>query len=217
MHLHYCQFYAHAIRTIAGKAAWRLFVRFPSHLFRVNGRRWVTTIEQATFNVARQLGEGIISTSAIMTRARRVIGETTQFLAQPDNKLLQIDLWSRFVYFTDSVRELNQMMRAIEGRASTVIIAKGFPNACTVATLLARYACAVTDAPQVATRWYHADLAASGLYSVTKFTRDFANWSFNIEDVIILAMDLSMRCNVNISGTHAANTGGLERYTSRVP
>lgn len=69
MHVHYCLFYAYAIRTIACKAAWRVFVQLPPHQFRVNKRRWATFIKQATFKVARQLGKGIISIIAIMTRA----------------------------------------------------------------------------------------------------------------------------------------------------
>lgn len=96
-----------------------------------------------------------------------------------------------------------------------MIIAKGYPNEYTIATLLARYACALTDAPPVATRWYHLDLVAFGIYSVSKFTKDFANLSLNIKDVLIRAMDLSMRCNVGISRAYAVNPVRIERYTCR--
>lgn len=47
------------------------------------------------------------------------------------------------------------------------------------------------------------------------FTRDFANWSLNTEDVIVLSMDLSMRCHAGIAGDKAITPVGLERYTAR--
>lgn len=108
--------------------------------------------------------------SAIMTRARRVVGEATQFYLKADNRLFSVDLCSRFVYFTDGVNDFNKIIRAFEGRLTTVVIAKGYPNACTIATLLARYASAVKEAPPTSTMRYHADLAAAMLYSVATFT-----------------------------------------------
>lgn len=88
LHVNYCQFYARAVRTIAEKTAWRFLFKLPSFLYRVCGRCWATPIEQAAFNVARQLGEGFIPISAIITRARRVVSEATQFYLKADKRLL---------------------------------------------------------------------------------------------------------------------------------
>lgn len=77
LHIHHCQFYAHAIRIIVEKTAWRFFFKLPEHTFRVCGRRWATPIKQAAFNVARQIGESLLFICSIMTRARRVVWKST--------------------------------------------------------------------------------------------------------------------------------------------
>lgn len=92
LHMQSCQFDAYAVRKVAGKTVWRVFVCFPLHPFRVNERRCTTPIEQATFNVARQLGRELISICASMTQARRSIKEMTSFLALPENTRLPMDL-----------------------------------------------------------------------------------------------------------------------------
>lgn len=79
--------------------------------------------------------------------------------------------------------------------------------------LLVRYADVVREVLQIATLRYHTDLAASGLYSVGTLTRDFANLSLNIVDVIMFFMDLSIRCNFGICRICSPNQVGLERYT----
>lgn len=150
-----------------------------------------------------------------MTRARRLIGETTSFLLCPGNQLLLQDLWKRFTFTAAGVNTLSATLRPIKGRSSTVVIARGIPNACTIATLISKYAGSVADAPQVPTLWLHADLAARGMYSVAKLAKEYGSWVFNIEDAIIISMDVAMRCRAGISGEHYLNPAGLERYTNR--
>lgn len=80
-----------------------------------------------------------------MTQARRSIGKTTTFLAKADKKFLTVDLWNYFDQSNNGDRKLNRTLRAKEGRTTTVIIAKNFPNACTIDTLLASNAAAVNN------------------------------------------------------------------------
>lgn len=79
-----------------------------------------------------------------------------------------------------------------------VIIAKFYPNSCTIATLLLLYASAVKEALTVATLSDYADIVAARLYSVDTFTRDFAKLSFKKLNVINLSNSLLIRCNVLI-------------------
>lgn len=134
--MNYCKFYAYTVREVASKTAWRVFVRLYLHLFPVNMRRWATLIEQATFN-ERQLGGNLIPLNAIVTPARRFVGETTLFFAPPENKMLPMDLWNCSALITYGVGDLSAALRAIESRSATAIIARGFPKACTIVTLIA--------------------------------------------------------------------------------
>lgn len=137
-----------------------------THLFFVNKRQYATPIKQATFHVARQLGKNLISLRAIITRVCRSIRQANSFLARPKNKLLQIDLWNQFALTANRVSALSVLLSAIKGRSATVIIALGFLNACTIASLIAQYADKVKDATRILTLWLHADIAAGGMHTV---------------------------------------------------
>lgn len=52
------------------------------------------------------------------------------------------------------------------------------------------------------------------MYSVAKFAIIYAILAFNLEDVISLAIDITMRCNVGISGEHVPNAVILKRNTN---
>lgn len=96
-----------------------------------------------------------------------------------------------------------------------MVITKGYPNACTVATLIAPYSSAVKDSPLTSKHRFNANMAAAGLKCVATFIRDFANWSFHIMDVIIFSMDYSIIGNVGIGWNITQNQVDLLRYTSR--
>lgn len=61
----------------------------------------------------------------------------------------------------------------------------------------------------------HADLAAEEKYTVAKFSKEFCNYAFNIEDVVLLAIDVLMLCCTGIRKERYATPTGLKRYTNR--
>lgn len=72
------------------------------------------------------------------------------------------------------------------------------------------------DSSQVPTLWLHFDLDAGGMYTVTKFAKDYGNWALKIEDAIIVAIGVPMQCNARISRDNFLNREGLKRYTNLV-
>lgn len=108
----------------------------------------------------------------MLTQARLVIGEDTQFYMKPNKKFLPANLWIRFAYINNGINNLNKMVRAIEGRSVTVVIANYYSNAGTIATALARYASTVKEAQPIATLWYNGNIATAGYNKVSIFTRD---------------------------------------------
>lgn len=87
---------------------------------------------------------------------------------------------------------ISATIRAIKGRSSTAIIARGLPNVCIITTLIAKYADDVKNAPRVPTLWLNVELAAGGMYTVAKFAKDYGSLAFNIEDAIIVSLDVAM-------------------------
>lgn len=80
--------------------------------------------------------------------------------------------------------------------------------------MLSLYTSALKKASPVAKLWFFVFLAAALLYCDASFTRGFANLSFNIEDVIIFSINLSIRFNIGISEARLPNTDGIKRYIS---
>lgn len=86
------------------------------------------------------------------------------------------------MFGAEKLENLNRALRAIEGRAVTVVIARGFRSTYTIVSLLASYDAEVDKAPLITTQRYHADFAKSGMFYVSTFTQDYGNLSLNFED-----------------------------------
>lgn len=95
------------------------------------------------------------------------------------------------------------------------MIASGFQNTSTIVSLLVGYAADVEKAQPIATHRYHANLAESGMFSVSTFALDYGNWSLNFKDAVILFIYLVIKCGAGFDGPKASTRKGLELYTNR--
>lgn len=77
------------------------------------------------------------------------------------------DILGRFVFGTLRLEDLNKALRAIDGRAVTVVIARELKNTCIMILLLALYAAAVDKAPLITTHRYHADFSKFLMYNMS--------------------------------------------------
>ena len=198
------------VREFMSMVPWKLIVDWSWCLFKCYGPRIATALERASFNYMAHFPQELVPQEKLKEKARKDIGETTEYLEVPDgNQLTPRDIWTRLTRELDKLEGFDQSLLILEGCAPTAIVACGLPNACAIFKLLDEYA---KRASGYAGKIRHIELADGGTLKLSILARDLISWHFGIEELLIAALDMDSRCRSAPLGTHSVPRDSLEFY-----
>jgi hypothetical protein len=198
------------VREFMAEVPWKLIVDWSWCLFKCYGPRIATALERASFNYMAHFPQELVPQDKLKEKARKDIGETTEYLEAPDGNLLTPrDIWVRLTRELDKLDGFEQILLILEGCEPTVIVARGLPNACAIFKLMNEYA---KRASGYAGSIRHIELADGGTLKLSILARDLISWHFGIEELLIAALDINSRCRAAPLGTHSVPRDSLEFY-----
>ena len=149
--------------------------------------RWVLPIECAKYNLIATLPQDIMPLERLREKAKKDIEGLTEILeASADNRLEPQDIWKRMMRDFMGLRKLDSNLRQLEGHKRTAIVESGLPNACAILKMLDKY---VIGATRHNMEKNLLELSNAGALRVAKFAHDMVSWHFEIEEVIVAALD----------------------------
>ena len=144
--------------------------------------------------------EELVPQEKLKEKARKEIGETTEYLEGPEgNQLTPRDIWIRLTRELDKLDGFEQSLLILEGCEPTAIVTRGLPNACAIFKLMDEYA---KRASGYAGKIRHIELADGGTLKLSMLARDLISWHFGIEELLVAALDLDSRCRSAPLGKH---------------
>ena len=188
------------LREFMSEVPWKLIVDWSWCLFKCYGPRFGTALERASYNYMAHFPEELVPHEKLKEKARKDIGETTEYLEGPEgNQLTPRDIWIRLTRELDKLDGFEQSLLILEGCAPTAIVTRGLPNACAIFKLMDEYA---KRASGYAGKIRHIELADGGTLKLSMLARDLISWHFGIEELLIVALDLDSRCRSAPLGKH---------------
>ena len=167
---------------------WKIIVKFNPMLWKCLGTRWASPTERAMYNFMATLPQDIMPLERLREKARKDIGESTEFLEGPgDNRLEPGDIWRRMMKELDGLAGINEALHQLEGHRRTAIVASGLPNACAILRLMNDYALAAMGRRSDLRL---LELADGGTLRLTRFARNMVSWHFGVEELVVAALDM---------------------------
>ena len=198
------------MREFMSEVPWKLIVDWSWCLFKCYGPRIATALERASFNYMAHFPQELVPHDKLKEKARKDIGETTEYLEGSDcNLLTPRDIWVRLTRELDKLDGLEQSLMILEGCKPTAIVARGLPNACAIFKLMNEYA---KRASGYDGKIRHIELADRGTLRLSILARDLTSWHFGIEELLVAALDMDSRCRAAPLGTHSVPRDSLEFY-----
>ena len=160
-----------------------------------------TSDERATFNFLASLPRELVSKEKLREKARKEIGESTEWLESYGHNYLQPrDIWMRLIRDLDGLDDFDRRIVALEGRERTAIICQRLPNACAVYKLMRDYS-------EEACGWManlsRIELADDGTLKLAILARGLMSWHFGLEDLVVEAFDMDCVSRSAKVGTRA--------------
>ena len=214
VHGHLVKIDAGRTRSFLAEVQWKLFANFHRYLWKCYGPRIATPEEKAAYNLMAHLPRDLVPIKNLVTKARKEIGETADFLeASDDNQLLPRDIWTRLVRELDGLDDFEHRLLALEGRDITAIVCSGLPNACAVYKLINEYS---KEAAGQAGELHSIELSNEGTLQLAKMAQDFISWHFGVEDLVTEALDMDSIGRSTRIGTHKTPSS-LDHYLGEPP
>ena len=179
---------------------WKIIVKFNPMLWKCLGTRWASPTERAMCSFMATLPRDIMPLERLREKARKDIGESTEFLEGPiDNRLEHGDIWRRMTKDLDGLGGINEALQQLEGHRETAIVARGLPNTCAVWRLINDYAIAAMGRRSDLRL---LELADGGTLRLARFARDMVSWHFGVEELVVAALDMGNKGRAACQGGH---------------
>ena len=111
-------------RLLLGEVEWKILAIFPEWLWKTFGSRVTAPTELAGYNLLLNLDPAKIPFPRFREKARKDIGEYSDFLEKNDeNRLSPRDIWIHLLRTSNDFLDFDRRRRELEGRDITAIIA----------------------------------------------------------------------------------------------
>ena len=176
------------VRAFLSDVQWKTLAFYPDYLWKTYGHRVANPTELTTYNFMVTLPKNVMSVERLLEKARKEIGESTEWLEDSDyNRLTPRDIWTRMLRRLSGLDNYERRLLELEGRGPTAIVTSGLPNACALHKLFTAYAIGSTG---IGSSTHLMQLADGGMLKLVSLARKLVTWHFGIEDLVLIALDI---------------------------
>ena len=159
------------------------------------------------------LPKNVMSIERLLEKARKEIGESTEWLEDSDdNRLTPRDIWARMLRGLSGLDDYKRRLLELEGRGPTAIVTSGLPNANAIHKLFTAYAIGSTG---IGSTNHLMQLADGGTLKLASLARKLVTWHFGIEDLVLVALDIEFSGRSPAVGQPLREPADLQLYLGK--